>query len=260
MGHVDHGKTSILDAFRNSDIASGETGGITQHIGAYQINKNDKKITFIDTPGHEAFSNMRARGSISSDIIILVIAADDGLKPQTIESIAHAKAANVPIIIAIHKIKVNVKWPNDITINGKKVAGMLVDANIQANNIENFVLGVGINFRINTLQMQKILKKNPNFYGVTSLFHIKENISQMKLFNQFLLELEEVLDDLTKRKKSMIIKKWSNKSDMLGKHVSVNTSKGKITGIAKKIDNEGALIIKTKIKSERIFVGDVNLD
>ena len=160
----------------------------------------------------------------------------------------------------IHKIKVNVKWPNDITINGKKVAGMLVDANIQANNIENFVLGVGINIRINTLKMQKILKKNPNFYGVTSLFHIKENISQMKLFNQFLLELEEVLDDLTKRKKSMIIKKWSNKSDMLGKHVSVNTSKGKITGIAKKIDNEGALIIKTKIKSERIFVGDVNLD
>ncbi len=160
----------------------------------------------------------------------------------------------------IHRIKVNVKWPNDITINGKKVAGMLVDANIQGNNIENFVLGVGINFRINTLQAQKILEKNPNFYGVTSLFNIKDKVSQMKLFTQFLLELEQVFDDLTKSKKNKIIKKWSSKADMFGKHVSVNTSKGKISGIAKKIDSEGALIIKTKIKNERIFVGDVNLD
>lgn len=104
MGHVDHGKTSLLDYIRNTKIASGEAGGITQHIGAYTITKNGKDITFIDTPGHEAFSEMRARGAQVTDIAIIVIAADDGVKPQTIEALNHAKAANAPIIIAVNKI------------------------------------------------------------------------------------------------------------------------------------------------------------
>ena len=104
MGHVDHGKTSLLDYIRNSRIASGEAGGITQHVGAYMVEKNGRKITFIDTPGHEAFTAMRARGANATDIAIIVVAADDGVKPQTKEAISHAKAANVPIIIAINKI------------------------------------------------------------------------------------------------------------------------------------------------------------
>ncbi len=144
MGHVDHGKTSILDAFRNSNVVSGESGGITQHIGAYQIGKDDNKITFIDTPGHAAFSNMRARGAKTTDIIILVVAADDSLKPQTIESIAHAKAANVPLIVAINKIDLPNADPekvrNDLLnheIIVEKLSGDVLDVEISATKKTN---------------------------------------------------------------------------------------------------------------------------
>ncbi|MBP3616175.1 MAG: translation initiation factor IF-2 [Alphaproteobacteria bacterium] len=140
MGHVDHGKTSLLDAFRQTDVVSGEAGGITQHIGAYQItNKNGRKITFIDTPGHEAFSAMRARGVNVTDIVILVVAANDGIMPQTIEAINHAKAAKVPMIVAINKIDLPEANPEKVRMDllqqglvVEKLGGDVLDIEISA--------------------------------------------------------------------------------------------------------------------------------
>ena len=137
MGHVDHGKTSVLDVLRKANVVSGEFGGITQHIGAYQIIHNSNKITFIDTPGHAAFTEMRSRGSKLTDIVILVVAADDGVKPQTIESIKHAKAAKVPIVVAINKCDLPDADP-------KKIKNQLLEYELIAEDLSGDTLMVEI--------------------------------------------------------------------------------------------------------------------
>ena len=137
MGHVDHGKTSVLDSLRSTNVVSGEFGGITQHIGAYQISSNLNKITFIDTPGHAAFTEMRARGSKLTDIVVLVVAANDGVKPQTIESIKHAKAAKVPIVVAINKCDLPDADP-------QKVKNQLLEYELIAEELSGDVLMVEI--------------------------------------------------------------------------------------------------------------------
>ncbi len=150
MGHVDHGKTSVLDVLRKANVVSGEFGGITQHIGAYQIKHNSNKITFIDTPGHAAFTEMRARGSKLTDIVILVVAADDGVKPQTIESIKHAKAAGVPIVVAINKCDLPDADP-------QKIKNQLLEYELIAEDLSGDTLMVEISTK-NKQNLEKLVE------------------------------------------------------------------------------------------------------
>ncbi len=150
MGHVDHGKTSVLDVLRSANVVSGEFGGITQHIGAYQINSKSDKLTFIDTPGHAAFTEMRARGSKLTDVVVLVVAADDGVKPQTIESIKHAKAAKVPIVVAINKCDLPEADP-------KKVKNQLLEHELIAEDLSGDTLMVEISAKTK-LNLDKLLE------------------------------------------------------------------------------------------------------
>ena len=150
MGHVDHGKTSVLDVLRSANVVSGEFGGITQHIGAYQIETQSNKLTFIDTPGHAAFTEMRARGSKLTDVVVLVVAADDGVKPQTVESIKHAKAANVPIVVAINKCDLPEADP-------QKVKNQLLEHELIAEDLSGDTLMVEISAKTK-LNLDKLLE------------------------------------------------------------------------------------------------------
>ncbi len=150
MGHVDHGKTSVLDVLRSSNVVSGEFGGITQHIGAYQIESQSNKLTFIDTPGHAAFTEMRARGSKLTDLVVLIVAADDGVKPQTVESIKHAKAANVPIVVAINKCDLPDADP-------QKIKNQLLEHELIAEDLSGDTLMVEISTKTK-LNLEKLVE------------------------------------------------------------------------------------------------------
>lgn len=177
MGHVDHGKTTLLDTIRNANVASSEAGGITQHIGAYQVMKNNRLITFIDTPGHAAFTEMRARGAMVTDIVVLIVAADDGVMPQTIEAIHHAQSANVPIIVAINKIDKPNANPERIQqdlshhgLNPEKWGGNTVYVNISA------LTGKGVDELLEMIVLTAELenyKANPNRLGMGTVIEAR---------------------------------------------------------------------------------------
>ena len=179
MGHVDHGKTTLLDTIRKTNVASGEAGGITQAIGAYQAEVNGKKITFIDTPGHEAFTEMRSRGASVTDIVILIVAANDGVMPQTKEAIDHAKAAGVPIVVAVNKTdlpEANVdRVLTELVQNGlvpEAYGGDVVTVNISAKK------GTGVNELLETITLiseMKELKANPNRYATGTVIEARND-------------------------------------------------------------------------------------
>ena len=179
MGHVDHGKTTLLDTIRKTSVASGEAGGITQAIGAYQVEVNGKKITFIDTPGHEAFTEMRSRGASVTDIVVLIVAANDGVMPQTKEAIDHAKAAGVPIVVAVNKIDLPEAKPErvltELAQNGlvpESFGGDVVTCNISAKK------GDGVNELLETLLLiseMRELRANPNRYATGTVIEARSD-------------------------------------------------------------------------------------
>jgi len=185
----------------------------------------------------------------------LILQPEFGLEMVTLFPIA----SSVALSIAIEKIlgiKPELKWPNDITIKGKKVAGILVDASLELNNIENIVLGVGINFDVDTKKIEKDLKNTPNFYGVTSLNKIKKDSNPIALIQAFLLELEHIIHLLNTGQSKKIVKEWTKRSSTIGRTVELSTKEGKIRGKAIRIDDDGALVISDQ-KNTRILAGDI---
>ena len=169
-------------------------------------------------------------------------------------------ASALALSIAIEKtfsIKPELKWPNDITIKGKKVAGMLVDVALESNKIENLVLGVGINFNVNVKQIEKSLKGTPNFYGVASLSDQKQKIKPIQLVQTFLVELEKIYKALNDKQTKKIISEWTVRSSTIGKNVELNTVDTKIKGKAIKIDDDGSLIVSENNKTHKVIAGDI---
>ena len=170
-------------------------------------------------------------------------------------------ASSLALAYAIEKTlrkKPELKWPNDVTLNRKKVAGMLVDLSLASNNIENLILGVGINFKIDSSKLEKSIKNTGNYYGATTLVKKNENANATKLIQSFLVELEKICDLLNQGKVKKIINEWTKRSFTIGRKANVSTSTGKISGRAIRIDDDGALVISHARKTHRVLVGDVS--
>ncbi|HSA98849.1 MAG TPA: biotin--[acetyl-CoA-carboxylase] ligase [Candidatus Nitrosotenuis sp.] len=170
-------------------------------------------------------------------------------------------AASVALSAAIQKtlgVKTELKWPNDVTLKGKKIAGMIIDASIESSNIESMILGVGINFKVRPAEIEKMITKKENFYGVATLVSQNSKVKPAKLVQAFLEEFEKILDSLRDGKINKIVKEWTANSSTLGKSITVSTSNGKISGKAVKLDTDGGLIVMQRSKPVKIMAGDVS--
>jgi BirA family biotin operon repressor/biotin-[acetyl-CoA-carboxylase] ligase len=185
----------------------------------------------------------------------VILHPDFDISVATLFPIASALAVS-NTIEKLYKIKPELKWPNDVNIKGKKIAGILVDASLESNKIESMVLGVGVNFDVNPKEIEKNLKNTPNFYGVSSLSKFKKNTTAVKFIQVFLVELEKILDALNSGQVKKIVKEWTKKSSTIGSKVQLNSKEGKISGKAIKIDDDGTLIIAGK-KNIRVLAGDI---
>ncbi len=253
---------------------------ITSNLKTKNIGKQAYYFDSIDSTQNQA---LKMAQDVANDGTLIVAAEQTGGKGRDgrkwmspkggiwISIILHPKfdisittlfpiASSLALSIAIEKvfsIKPELKWPNDLTIKGKKVAGMLVDVSLESNKIENLVLGVGINFDVNVKQIEKALKGTTNFYGVSSLSDQKQNIKPIQLVQAFLLELEKIYNALNEKQIKKIITEWTLRSSTIGKNVELNTVDSKIKGKAMKIDDDGALIVSDNNKNHRVIAGDI---
>ncbi len=238
MGHVDHGKTSLLDAIRNTNVTAGESGGITQHIGASEVEINGKKIVFLDTPGHEAFTTMRARGAQVTDIAVLVVAADDGVMPQTIESISHAKAAGVPIIVAINKM-------DKPGANPDRVKQALMDHNILVEDWGGDVISVPVS-----------AKKGEGITDLLEMILLQADVLELKANPDRLASGTVIEARLDKAKGPVATLLVSNGTLKTGQSIVAGTTSGKIRVMT---DDKGKTIRKAGPATavEILGLGDV---
>jgi len=253
---------------------------ITSNLKTKIIGKQAYYFDSIDSTQNQA---LKMAQDVANDGTIIVAAKQTGGKGRDgrkwmspkggiwISIILHPKfdisittlfpiASSLALSLAIEKvfsIKPELKWPNDLTIKGKKVAGMLVDVSLESNKIENLVLGVGINFNVNAKQIEKSLKGTPNFYGVSSLSDQKQNIKPVQLVQAFLLELEKIYKNLHEKQIKKIISKWTSRSSTIGKNVELNTIGSKIKGKAIKIDDDGSLVVSENNKIHKVIAGDI---
>jgi len=229
----------------------------TQNFAMEIVTRNNMNGTIIiakKQTGGRGRMKRKWKSPVGGIWMSIIIHPKFGVSSTTLVPIAISLALCLAIEKTL-KIKPELKWPNDVTVKGKKVAGVLVDASIVSNEIEYMIIGVGINFKIKPIELANVIKKTPNFYGVTTL--VKKDENSLPLLHQFLYELENVFQMIDSMHIKKIINQWTKRSSTIGKNVSIVTGNGRINGKAVKIDNDGALIISNGKKVEKILVGDI---
>ena len=250
-------KDGLNTKFLGKRIYYFDTIDTTQNFAmkiAHEDNENGTVIIAKKQTGGRGRMKRKWKSPVGGIWMSIIIHPKFNISHATLVPIATSLALSIAIE-KILKINTKLKWPNDVILKGKKVAGVLIDASITSNQIENMVLGVGINFKINPIELENSIKKTPNFYGVATL--VKKNENMSPLIKQFLCELEKKIQLINLGQIKKIRNEWTKKSSTIGKNISIITDNGRINGKAVRIDNDGGLIISNGKKTNRILVGDV---